>query len=422
MRHALAALAEAGVVPAIAAPLAGSAGAATERLGAEILEQIPAFSASGNPEVLPELAEHAALQVAEIRRLLSGGRPGDFGFLRQHARRRAEQKFPLEATLHAYRCGHKVLSRWIREAVSSAELPNQRQAVASVADFSIDYIDTISTIATAEYVDETRRLAERETDRRSELLDVLLRGYDESDGRVTRLLRRAGYLEQRQAFCVAVVQPVEPREMENPARAQRLVDAVTSATAALRLRTLTGVRDNQIIAVFSDTRRLSGWTAPQTTLAERVRRPLLAVGPAATIGLSTDAPSTSHVRRALDEARLALEFASVADRVVRYADVPVRKLILRVARDNVQSALPAWIDGFLAADRRARGKLLATLRAYADADLNVLQTAKRLSVHPNTVYARLQKISDETGLDAAGYHALTELLLAADCRAPRKSG
>ena len=48
--------------------------------------------------------------------------------------------------------------------------------------------------------------------------------------------------------------------------------------------------------------------------------------------------------------------------------------------------------------------------------MNLLQAAKTLGVHPNTIYARMQKIADVTGMNALTYHALTELLLAVDCR------
>ena len=82
----------------------------------------------------------------------------------------------------------------------------------------------------------------------------------------------------------------------------------------------------------------------------------------------------------------------------------------------MQSTLPAWLDDLARADDKARGKLSATLRAYADADMNVLQTAKLLSVHPNTIYARAQRILDITGRNPLSYHALTEMLLATECR------
>ena len=113
---------------------------------------------------------------------------------------------------------------------------------------------------------------------------------------------------------------------------------------------------------------------------------------------------------------MALEFANAAERVVAFADIPVRRILLRQAQDSIRPALPNWSAGFFAADDKARGSLTATLRAYADADMNVLKTAKLLSIHPNTVYSRMQRIEDLTGQNGLTYHALTELLLTADCR------
>ena len=172
---------------------------------------------------------------------------------------------------------------------------------------------------------------------------------------------------------------------------------------------------------MSGTRRLSGWTAPQSLLAERVYPPLNQIGPAALIGLSNDAPSTSHIRRALNEARLALDFASVSNRVMQYSQIPFRQMVIRLARDNIQSALPAWLEDLQAADRKARGSLAKTLRAYADANMNALRTAKQLSVHPNTIYSRMQKIADLTGKNALAYHDLTELLLAIESDASQQN-
>jgi len=173
---------------------------------------------------------------------------------------------------------------------------------------------------------------------------------------------------------------------------------------------------------MSGTRRLSGWTAPQSFLADRVYPRLLQVGPAALIGLSNDAPSTAHIRRAHNEARVALDFASVSDRVMPYSHIPFRQMLIRHARYNVQSALPAWLDVLQIADRKARGALSRTLHAYADADMNALRTAKNLSVHPNTIYSRVQRILQLTGKNALAYHDLTELLLAIDSDAQHLSG
>ncbi len=397
----------------------GKAGEAVQQeLLETIVAEIPAFSASANPDVLPQLAAHADEHIAEIRRLFGGGRSGDFRFVREHAHLRAEQKFPLEATLHAYRCGHKVLSRWLRDvALASADRSAQvRRVVATVADFAIEYTDRVSTIATSEYVARTRTLAEVEGDRRTELLNVLLSGYDESDGRVARLLRKSGYLEQRQSYCVAVAQPVDASEMDNPARAQRLVDSLNAALSALPIRSLVAIRDNTATAVLSATRRLSGWTLQQSALASRVKPHLLRLGNAVLIGISSDAPSTSYIPNARNEAKLALDLADVSNRAVLYSEIPVRKMMLRLAEERMQSALPAWANDFIAADKKARGSLKSTLEAYADANMNVLRAAEKLAVHPNTIYSRMQRIADATGKNALTYHDLNELLLASDCK------
>lgn len=91
-------------------------------------------------------------------RLFAGGAVGDFEFVGEHARRRTEQRFPLEAVLHAYRCGHKVYSHWLREATSATLAPSvdPQQVVADVADFAIEYTDTIGTILANEYVARLR--------------------------------------------------------------------------------------------------------------------------------------------------------------------------------------------------------------------------------------------------------------------------
>jgi sugar diacid utilization regulator len=383
-----------------------------------VLAEVPAFLASGNPEILPSLAAHAGEHIREIRKLFGGGDIGDFEFVRAHAQRRAEQYFPLEAILHAYRCGHRILSHWLRDAVVAAQPASVENAISAVADFAIEYTNTISTIMAAEYVAQTRILAEAEGDRRTELLNILLSGYDESDAKTARLLKRAGYLEQRHSYCVVVAQSINPAEMELADRAQRIANAISAAVATTPIRMLVGVRSSTVTAVLSDVRRQSGWTAPQTNLAVRLYPLLLSLGPAVLIGTSTDKPSTSFLPRALQEATIALDFASVTRRVIQFADLPLRSLMLHRGGDYVRSVAPPWISSLVDADAKAKGSLIHTLRALADTDLNVQEAGRRLGVHPNTVYSRIGRIRDLSGLDGQRHHDLVELLLAADCWQP----
>lgn len=113
---------------------------------------------------------------------------------------------------------------------------------------------------------------------------------------------------------------------------------------------------------------------------------------------------------------MALDCASVSERVVQFSTLPIRRLLLQRAADHVQAALPSWMPAFIAADARLHGALIQTLRAYAACGMNILRAARSLKVHPNTIYARFEKIEAVTGVDSQRYHELEELLLAIDCR------
>jgi hypothetical protein len=407
-------LEEAGVVPAVQAPLLAEAGRMAAELQQAVLDEVPAFTDSGNPYVIPELSEHLDAHVREVCRLLGGGLPGELDFVREHAERRASQRFPLDALLQSYRILHRTLSTWVRDAALEVadESAHLRRVVAAVTDFVIEYTGNAGSLLTSEYVHHTRRLAEAEADRRSALLNTLLDGYDEADQTAAGLLRRAGYLQQRQSYCVAIARSVDPGEMESAPRAQRMADAIGEALTPVGVRSIIGVRDNHVVAILSATRRTSGWTAPQTSVADRVYPALRQVGPAALIGLSNDAPSTSHIPKAANEARLALDLASVSNRVARYSDISLRQMLITQARSAGALSQPAWAEKLIAADRR--GVLAATLRSYADCNMNAQKTAELRGIHPNTVYSRMQKIERLTGLNALQFHALSELLLALD--------
>jgi len=407
-----------GAIPSGARILERRIAATGRALRETVIGEVPAL-ASGSTDVQAERDRHAMAHLREICRLMAGGELGDFEFVREHARVRAEQHFPLEASLHAYRCGHQVLSRWMRAAAVAVSKRNQSQSVSAVADFSIEYTNAISAAMTAAYVAHTRQLAEAEGDRRTDLLNALLSGQESADGRVAQLLRRAGYLEPRQSFCVALIQSTDPLEMQSAPRVQRIVDAVTDAVRPAKARTLIGIRNDVVTAVFADTRRQSGWTAPSASLADRLHPLLLTLGPAVLVGVSRDQPSIALIPKALLEASVALDGANVAERVLQFGRLPVRRLLLHGGGECVRNALPSWAWAFAEADQKANATLSQTLHAYADCDMNLIRTARVLELHPNTLYARMQRIKTVSGLNCQRYHDLTELLLVIECSAAR---
>ena len=397
--------------------VANNVTAIAAQLQQAVLAEVPEFSKSRNPDLLPEFAHHGREHVDEIVRLLRGSGLGRFDFVHEHARRRAEQRFPLEATLHAYRSSHKVLSRWLRESALTVASPAEdaQQAIAAIADFAMEYTDTISTTFAGTYSSHSLLLADVAGDQRSQLLQILLDGHDEADMRAARILRDAGFLDERQSFCVALARSVDPTEMLDASRARRLADSIEQIVAELAVRRLIDVHINKVTIVFAAVRRDSGWTAPRSSLAKRIRAALSFVGNAALIGVSNDVPSTSHIPTAYREAAAALELASVRQRVLQFSEIPLQRLLLHFAAEDFRRVLPAWTNEFYDADDNARGALVATLRAYASVDMNIVQAAQALGVHPNTVYARLQRIFDISGLQARSFNALTDLLIVCDC-------
>jgi hypothetical protein len=406
------------LLPAAVAHLCQHAAALLAELRDNVVAEVPAFTASHDPVTLEQLAVHGPQHHAEIVRLLEGGPVGDLRFVREHAQLRAEHRFPLEAILHAYRCGHRVFARWLQQGMVLADpaAEDARAFLAGLADFTLEYTDAISSVATAAYAERTRQLSEAAEDQRAELLNILLDGYDESDARVAALLRRAGYLQGRQTFCVVLAQSVDATEMASPSRARRLAESIDELVPQTLARRLIDVRDGMVIGVLSGVRRTSGWTAPAAPLAARVARELATAGNAVLIGISGDVASTSRIPSAHRQALLAMRMSGITHRVVEFAATPLPRLMIHLAGEELQRLLPAWASSLYDADDKLAGVLMHTLRAYADADMNVLKAAARLSVNPNTVYARLNRVSEITGLDARSYRALTDLLTVADAR------
>ena len=378
---------------------AGENGAAG-RLAALIQAEIPAFRQSRNAEAREDLGTEAALLTDELVRLLEGGEMDALDFARRAGRRRAAARFPLEAMLHGFRVAQKFLLGWLREA---------GEVDAALTDVVLEYVHVVSTLFAGAYLEEIRRAAESAGDRRAELLRILLDGYDESDPRVSGLLREAGFLAGHQAFVVGLARPRQPVEMHNPARAGRLADAFDDCLAEVSPRRVLGVREGRVVFVIADVRRLSGYTRKGVPLASRAADALGVIGPIVHIGLSADVVATARIPAALAQAELALSLADDRHRVAAFAAIPLRRVLVRVAERELRPLLPDWAGPYLEADR----SFTRTLDAYADCDMNVLKTAKRLRVHPNTIYARFERIEELSGLDPRRYHALGELLTVA---------
>ncbi len=378
------------------------AGELHRRMHDAVMARVPAFTTSTNPAILPALDHHLASLAENFVNRFIDGETG-YEFVHQFAQQMAEQHFPLEALLHAYRSCLPVLLK------VESELSGHDAISRSVDSFS--FIDEVSSLAAEQHIDRASLMADVASDQRRELMSMLLHGYDESDRRVSGVLKDAGYLNQRLSFCVVLAQSIDPTEMHNPARARRLADSIGKQLDGIPGNRLIGIHRNKVTLIFSHQHRLSGWTAPREPLVTKIAEKLEKLGPSIRIGIGNEAVSTSQVPAAYEQALMAFDQSSIGHRVVRFSDVPLPRLLLHFAGDALSRVMPDWAAKFNEADSGSRGKLSATLAAYADADMNLLKTADVLGIHPNTLYARFDKIHSACGRDARQFHDLNALLI-----------
>ena len=93
LRTALDALRKVGVVPGAAGWFAARTGEIRAELQQTVADEVPAFAASGNPDIVPEQQAHADAHVDQVLQFLRGATDAELNFVGEHAVRRAEQRF-----------------------------------------------------------------------------------------------------------------------------------------------------------------------------------------------------------------------------------------------------------------------------------------------------------------------------------------
>lgn len=354
------------------------------RMAAVAWTEVPEYGAVISEERQAEMVRHADQTLRLLSEVVRAGvtfDSGDLGFVRANAELRAEQGFPLEAILHAYRFGQRVIADF--------DL--------SLAGPAIDLLNAISTALTESYV---RRRHELETDRerdRADLLDALLAGGAQMSQAERMHAAEAGISGAAGGLVVVVCTGAVSRE--GLRRFARELEREVSTAAALA-----AVRGREVVGVMA----LAG------VPAGRIRKWMEAVlrrspaGPAMRVGISEIALHTDEIPRAHRDARRAALHAP--EGAVRgFAEVPLVELLLAGASTDLSDGA-SW-PGALAAANRSRGELTRTLNAYLEADLNVVRAASSLEVHPNTVHYRLRKIESVTGLDPRRFGDAVELMV-----------
>ena len=207
---------------------------------------------------------------------------------------------------------------------------------------------------------------------------------------------------------------LRPREVASEPSAdfeialRALVRLLEEVLPPARFGRLIDIRGGAVVAIACS-------DAPSRGLADALRRSPFARrahgGNGALIGgISRDTRAIEALPQALEEAKLALEFAGSAQPVELFADIDLREFLMQRASDSAFRLIPEWVRHFGPEGSGPSHELLRTIRAFGDCSFNVKQTARRVGVHTNTIYFRLNRIKQLTGIDPRTYAGTSRLL------------
>ena len=164
-----------------------------------------------------------------------------------------------------------------------------------------------------------------------------------------------------------------------------------------------------------------GEEAVAARAADSVLRELQAGLPGCTfaVGRSRIAEDPSDLARAASEALLAANVAEgggfdPAHPALAFEQTGAYRLLLSTMSDNpreLQRFYAETVEPLVAYDEQYETELVRTLETFLDADGNVAGTAQRLFTHRHTIYYRLERVRELSGLDVGSSDGREKLSL-----------
>jgi hypothetical protein len=371
---------------------------------AAIRAEVPAYTRVGD-----RLFEDVRDQVAQHNRTMltlfleeRGVTLEDFTFVRGAATRRARAGVALEDYVSAYRVGQQFL--WNAIVDVAGDTSAGREAALGLAMPLMRYIDFASTHAGRAYVEFQQYLVAGSDSERRDLLDSLLSG-EAIRGQLPAAAQKYS-IGADSLMLVATAIPV------GESRDSLVLPAASAAVARTELcaKTLVVVRETDIVALVvlypgaDPTSVCDKLEAAQVRLSEE--------GLPLAIGVSTVARGVAELPRAYAEARATVELVGDIGGMAALPQLSPFDYFMLRADDTAHRLIDSRVRAFVEEDRARGGSLIETIRAFADADLNLRVTAEQLWVHPNTVQYRLKRIEEHTGRNLRNISDLLDLLIA----------
>lgn len=352
-----------------------------------------------------EATENTSAAFRVMLTSLHEGRPlneDDLVAVQRHAVRRVRQRVPLQAFLEALRVGQITLWEGVLDAAGDDR--ECQHAALMIVEPLLRLIEMASAEGADAYLEaQAQQLVEIDRLRR-DLLEDLLASADVSASSKQALLRTVGLASGR-PYVVALARPITP-----VAASKTLTDAAAAlGRGDMNAPGLTIARQDEIVAVLPIP--VAG-QPPVINRLELAVEELSNRGIDLGVGISmshdgltecSDAyAEASHAHMGLRGQRgvLALPTLGVFEYLLLRADETARRLIRPTIRE------------FIADDDAVNAELVDTVLEFIANDLNATASAKRMHVHVNTFYYRLDSIAKRTGSDPRRLIDLQELLIA----------
>jgi hypothetical protein len=373
-----------------------------QAVAARIINEIPGY-ASIEPEVVADLRAGATATVELLARTFADGssiRREDLGFVRGLAARRVHQGVGLDDFIHAYRIA--LLAYWGACAEEASRLRLSRQAGFALASSAIEAIDIVTTQAAEAYLREETRIRTQTGRAARDLLERLVHGEVTDTGRrhpAAPGLDPTGQL-------LTMVGTVEQTTLAVGDALQLARDTLEEEMSMGGARPLVAIRHGELVLITAG-------TSPRTKLASlraARQRTIREHSIDLHCGVSVPFQGFAGVPQAYREAALSLSYTSPNRPILSLQDLSSLECALIGATATTKAIIASKAHSLRALSDQDLATSIETIRAFADADLNVADAAQRLRVHPNTVRYRLQQIATKTGHDPSTFAGLVELV------------
>jgi len=236
------------------------------------------------------------------------------------------------------------------------------------------------------------------------------------------LLERAGELsldvEDGASMIVARAHPQAPTDEGWRARVRAVAErgaraVVSRSIAALSERDGAGTVGAEVLLLVPGGDETTGARA-----AEAVLREMQAglAGYTFALGRSRIAEDPADLPRAAGEALLAANVAQGGgqETALAFEQTGAYRLLLSAMTENpseLQRFYAETVEPLLAYDEQYETELVRTLATFLEADGNVAGTAQRLFTHRHTIYYRLERVRELSGLDVSSSDGREKLSL-----------